>query len=420
MSNGLSLLIDNTTLHRLAFVLGGSVERLSHAELGNVLHLLECLVLSDAVVVNGFESTASHERSSAVLDWLAHSNTPELVTVSPYSYQEAQVEIAAAVAREMDDRGLLLVDGSAGDMAGITVSLGRPRGVVEIASDFWRRTSADGSSLEAVQELAHDAVGQYRTDGLFVYGVAQHGDLVERVHHALKHTQALSESEWAQAHVIFRALFNQRFAELHERAYAPPPVRAEVLRTIYSQPLAVLTGAVDAVAYTAHVDVNNTTFAEELLEYAPKPLPLLGLCFMLEADAPNVPSFSARLYAARGLAEPIRAQLGRLEELARYDPSRYLRRLRSDVEELDWRVRKQLGVAQSGLDVTFDLGVTLNPDSGAPTFGLKVSQHAAVRKVTRAFDKVTGRAGRIAVLSDGIARTLQHGTIEQAVRMVVR
>jgi hypothetical protein len=422
MKRGLSLLIDNTTLHRLEFALNGSAPRRSPAELANILHLLECLVLADNLIVNGFESAGSNEHSEAILDWLSHSHTPELVTVSPHSDEYTQMSVATAVALEMDERGLLMPDGEGtADLAAIDVTLGRPRDVVEIADSFWRAVATGKLSHDLIREQAHAAVAEHRTDGLFVYGLAQHGDLVERVNHALRHTRRLTGDEWKQTHVIFRALFNQRFAELHdERTYAPPPVRAGVLRAVYSRPLAFLSETFDVVAYDAHIDLNNTTFAEELMEYTPKPLPLLGLCYMLEADEPRIASFGRRLYAARTLAAPMRAQLSELEGLARRDPPRYFERLRAEADGIDQVARKRLGLGQStGLDLTFDAGVTVNPETGAPTFGMKLNPKAAIRRASRAIERINGHQ-RISVLSDGLSRTLTHSTVEQAVRRAVR
>jgi hypothetical protein len=274
---------------------------------------------------------------------------------------------------------------------------------------------------DLVQEKAQAAVAEHRTDGLFVYGLAQHGDLVERVSHALRHTQQLTSNQWKQAHVVFRALFNQRFAEIHQRTYAPPPVRAGVLRAVYSRPLAVFSERFDAIAYETHISLNNTTFAEDLLDYSPKPLPLLGLCFMLEADEPSIEAFAPRLYAARSLAAPMRAQLSELEELARRDPRRYIERLNAEADELDRVARKRLGLERlAGLETTFDTGVTVNPDTGAPTFGVKFNPKAVLSKASRTFERINGHDQRITVLSDGLSRTLQHSTVEQAVRRAVR
>lgn len=422
MKQGLSLLIDNTTLHRLGFALNGAEPGLSPDEMANILHVLECLVLGESLVVNGFESAGSHEHSQAILDWLSNSNTPELVVVSPHSDEATQMALATAVAREMDERGLLLADSRASaDLVAIDVTLGRPRGVLEIASGFWRDVATSKARHELVQEKAQAAVAEHRTDGLFVYGLAQHGDLVERVSHTLRHTQQLTDDRWKQAHVVFRALFNQRFAEIHQRTYAPPPVRAGVLRTVYSRPLAVLSERFDAIAYDTHISLNNTTFAEDLLDYTPKPLPLLGLCFMLEADEPNIEAFAPRLYTARSLAAPIRARLSELEELARRDPPRYIERLNAEADELDQVARKRLGLERpAGLETIFDTGVTVNPDTGAPTFGVKFNPKAALRKAGRTIERINGNNQRISVLSDGLSRTLRYGTIEQAVRRAVR
>ncbi|HEU5064141.1 MAG TPA: hypothetical protein VFT79_13475 [Solirubrobacterales bacterium] len=420
MANGLRLLIDNTTLHRLSFALEPR-PLVNHLEAANILHLIECLILAEQLTVARFESIGSQERSDRILNWLESTESRGLVQVSPLSDEARQLDLAAEVAAEMFDRGWILLPGSGyGDIDEIDVPLGRPGGVVERASEFWgQATSLDRQSL---QLRAAEEVATHRTDGLFVYGVSQHEEIVSRLNHAYENGGRPSKEQWDKMHVVFRTLFNQQLADRHEgQSYAPPPVRAKVLRTVYFRTITHLRTALNEVAFGLHTEMDNPEFAEELLQTATDPLPLLGLAYMLQANAAEGPTapFEHRLQAARELAAPMRARLARLENLAKSDSSRYLRELKAEAELLEDTTRSQLGLQRSdGLGFQLDLGVTVDPATGVPALRVGVNGKA-LSKVRERIKKGVGRK-RVSVLSDGLVETVRHKNVAEAVRHVVR
>lgn len=421
MSDGFRLLIDNTTLHRLALALDGESEPYDRMEIANVLHLVECLILAESLTVNKFESSASQERSDRILDWVEGTESRGLITASPFSDVTSQTAIASSVAAEMYERGLIGPrPDTPGDVDSIDVKLGRPVGVVEVAHGFWSGLAPDLGDLQLVRDRAAAEVEKHRTDGLFVYGLAQHDEAVSWLDHAYRRDEQPTEMRWRQLHVVFRTIFNQQLAERHEaQSYAPPPVRAAVLRTVYSRTIEHLRAALSDVAFGLHVELNNGAFAEELLQGANDPLPLLGLACMLQADAaegPNAP-FEHRLTAARELAAPLRARLGRLDELAKTDPSRYLRELRTEAAMLEEVARSHLGLESSaGLDFQVDFAVTVD-SAGTPALRLDMNGGSIAGIRDRLKKGLVRR--RVSVLSDGLVQTVRYSTVEQAVRQAI-
>jgi hypothetical protein len=422
MSDGLSLVIDNTTLHRLLFALDPSSMPFPDAETANMLHLLECLVLAGTITVNGFESADSQNHSDRVLAWLDGSESKGLIEVSARSDRDTQIEVAGSVAREMHARGLLLPRPDLGDVDGINIALGRPRDVVELATSFWNEATSHIRRPASIRERAEEMVDRYRTDALFVHGLAQHDELIADIHAAYSRGAAPSDDRWRQLHVIFRSLFNQQFSERHQAySYAPPPVRAAVLRAVYSRALERLNGAVSQVAVRLNAEVGNRALAEDLLEAASHPLPLLGLAFMLKAEAalPGAP-FSERLAYAREEAAPLRMRLRELEALLRDDAARYVRELQGEAADLERVARAQLGIAKAdGLGWDIDFGVTVDIETGSPSFDMTVSGGSPPGAVTRAMTRMSKRRRRMSVLSDGLARTVRFGSLQQAVRRAV-
>jgi hypothetical protein len=421
VGDGFRLLIDNTTLHRLSVALDVGREPLDRLEVANVLHLIECLVLAEELTVNSFESRGSQERSNRILDWLENTESRGLIGVSSLSNATNQMAIASSVAGEMYERGLIVPhEGEPGDVGEIDVKLGRPVDVVEVADAFWSELAGDLGDLSLVQARALDEVEKHRTDGLFVYGLAQHEELVSWLNHVYSRSEQPSAEHWSQLHVVFRTLFNQQLAERDQsQSYAPPPVRAAVLRTVYSQTISQLRASLSNVAFGFHIDLDNGAFAEELLQGASDPLPLLGLAYMLQADAVEgaTAPFEHRLAAARELAAPMRGRLGRLELLAKSDPSKYLRELRAEADTLENVTRSRLGLSKGGgLDFSVDLGVSLDPSTGSPALRMGLGTSASSIRA-----HVRGRLARhrVSVLSDGLVQTARYGTIDQAVRQAV-
>lgn len=421
MPDGLRLLIDNTTLHRLNFSIDPRGRMIDDLEIANILHLVECLILAEQITVARFESRESQTRSDRVLEWLENTESQGLVQVSPLSDIDSQMHVAIEVAREMFDRKLIVPsENGYGDLDEVNVQLGRPGGVVERAGEFWEEAiSLEGEELKlrAAEEVAH-----HQTDGLFIHGVSQHEEIVSRLSHAYRNGAQPSKEQWDKMHVVFRTLFNQQLADRHDgHSYAPPPVRAKVLRTVYSDTITHLRTALSGVAFGLHTEMGNSEFAEELLQSAGDPLPLLGLAYMLEADSAEGPAapFEHRLAAARELAAPMRSRLARLDALAKVDPSRHLRELKAEVELLEETTRAQLGLqGNGGLGFQIDIGVAVDPHSGAPTVRLGLTGKGLV-EIREQMKKGLGRK-RVAVLSDGLVRTVQHKNVADAVRRVVR
>jgi hypothetical protein len=417
--SGLSLLIDNTTLHRLALATNRE-STVTAAEVANFLHLVECMILAEDLTVARYESRASQERSDQILDWLEGTNNRGLVKASAFADEEHQKQVAANVAQEMFDRGLLFRTGSAhSDLDEIDVALGRPVGVVERASEFWDE-AARLKKPELIQERALEEVALHRTDGLFEYGLSRHEEVVARLVHAYENGSRPTKDDWDKMHVVFRALFNQQHADLHEaRSYAPPPVRANVLRNVYSQTIQKLRDALSEVAFGLQTEMSNTELAEELIETADKPLPLLGLAYILQATAMEGPgsSFADRLSAARELAAPMRSRLAQLEDMARTNSARYVRALLGETEMLEEATRARLGLPRSkGLSLQVDIGVSVDPSSGTPT--VKVGMPSGgIEEVRNRLRNGWGRK-RVSVLSDGLARTTEHRSLTEAINSV--
>jgi hypothetical protein len=417
------LFIDNTTLHRIGAGMPAGRMPLSDAELANVLHVIEVLVMSDHLIVNGFESTKSQERSDQILEYLAAHGHDELISVSSLSTPDAQKAIAMAVAAELDSRDLILgVGPPESEVNEIDARLGRPIGVVDVAADSMDQMAGRFEDAALAEDFAHQAVEDHRTDGLFVYGLLMHPGLREKVARAYSEASRPSTEDWLRYHVVFRSVFNQQMAERDGmRAYAPPPVRAAVLRNVYSRTLEQLRVRTSEVTLAFQEHLGNRAFAEDLLEHAPRPLPLMGLAYMLNASTQLGldDSFPNRVAHARELARPMRERLAALDELAVQEPGRYFRELQREIESFQDFARRFLSIDAQGLTVHFDAAVTVGPD-GVSAISLDVDGGFKVTHLTRALDRVNGRRQRMSVLSDGIALTGLKSTLYDAVRHALR
>jgi hypothetical protein len=218
--------------------------------------------------------------------------------------------------------------------------------------------------------------------------------------------------------IIFRALFNQQMADrIGTKTYAPPPARARELRRVWSRTLDQLRAAAGEVAIGLHNELDNAAFAEELLDDFERPLPLIGLACLLEADAasPKAPA-AERLALSRELARPLGDRIAELEDLFSESPARYLRALRNERRAFNTVARRRLGLHKlDGVGLQMDCAVTID-EHGPLVVGVKVGGSATATLETLG----PRRRRRVALLSDGIARTARYASLEEAVRRALR
>jgi hypothetical protein len=415
------LQIDNTTLHRLQKIVEFQPgQALPDPEVANILHLLECLILGQQLSVNSFEYQASQAVSDRWREWLDGTDLTGLVRTSPLSAPDMQRDIAANVAREMAERGF--IGGPLGqdhDLTNINIAVARPSGTVEVAAEFWESVILNGAAADEVKQRAAECVETYRTDGLFVYGVAQHADLIGAITRRDPAERGLTTADWNRLHVIFRTLFNQHMSDEQKGVmYAPPPGRARVLRHLF---LPFPTERLDAEAVKLLAVLANQEqhrdLEEDVIVRAREPLPLLGLAFMLAARKrrPRA-SIESTLSTARDLAEPMRKRIAQLAKLASDHSSDYRRESKAEAEAFREVVQGQLGLTEvagaTGLDIEVDGNWAIDLDEEAINTDLRVPFKLV--DVARRAGNQRRQTARVCALSDGLTQSLRYSSVKHA------
>ena len=390
---------------------------LNHSELANALHVIECIVLSERLTITPAETAAATGHSDTILEWLEGSALDGLVRVEVDA--PGQMIVAASVAREMRARNLLApLRGAPSGLDHLDLTTSLPAGVDTVTGEFWSDLGSDIARVGLVRERAESALGHNRQGALFAYGLAQHDDILDEIACTVRRGGLPDDLCWSQMNVIFRALVNQQMADrIGPKTYAPPPARAKELRVIWSRTLDHLDSAASEVAIGLHNEMGDRAFAEDLLDTMGRPLPLVGLACVLEADAasPHAPA-PERLCSARALARPLRDRFADLEELFAENPGKYLRALSGEQHALIRAARRRFGTPRlDGVGFQVDCTMTID-QNGAPVFGLKAggSVKAAIQSLA------PHRRRRVSLLSDGIARTVRYGSLEHAVRHALR
>lgn len=317
----LVLHMDNTTLHRLQYLIDPAVSLTNDPKLEtlNVLHLLEALVLADEITVSSFESGPSQEISDTVLEALiplSRADGAALVQTSIHSNWESQLEIARETAAEIYDRRFLTFNPSDDFklLEGIDVAAARPGRVVEPTARFWEMIFRNQMTSDEIRARAAGEVHLHRTDGLFLFGVADHEEFRDQVVRSYSRFGPWSEDHWNRLHVLFRAFSNQRIADrIAGAVYSPPPIRAELLNRVNSLALRRFRETLAELA----VAVSQRVAPGSLSDYVggfKVPIPVLGL-----AALPSGPKSSKKLLdkllIVRAQTSDLRNHLRRLNSL---------------------------------------------------------------------------------------------------------
>lgn len=413
------MLIDNTTLHRAAYLLGDEGGTLSSFDVANVLHLLECLILGDDLTVTAFEDDESAERSSRIRAALGDQGLGTLISDTAMSAPDEQRRVAALVTRDMQVRRLLpFAADSPTDFPDVDTVPGLPLHAGNRVPDFWATAFEGNPSDEDLIARGGEQVEEYRAGGLFIDGLVQHADLIDRLRVADANGSAPLPDEWRQMHVVFRALFNQRLAqEIGGMRYAAPPVRSGVLDAVSSVAWTTLEASARQIVLDLGERDANPDLVGDLRASSELPLPLLGLSLVLrESVKPDVPIVE-RLVAAREAAAPIRARLARVRSSGSQMSAAERRQLNAEVQAFDRVGRKALGLQTTAMRIQLSGSVVVHPDP----------PRVVIDPITPLVEATTGvgvglagwwRGRAYTVLCDGLSELAQSRSVEGALRQV--
>lgn len=287
-NTGIVLHLDNTTIHRLQFLLNKDLLSANDPDIEflNILHLLETLLLADEITIATFESNSSQEISNSVLEIIdALGNS--LSVKKEQSSLDTQLKIAEQTVTEIFDKGLLNFNPSDDSklFTKVNVAAARPLGVVEINSEFWKKIFSGKGKLShnAILEIAKAKVLDYRTDALFIYGVAKHKTFYEKILDSYSLFGVWTDEHWNKLHVMFRSYFNQNLSHDLGAIYSPPPIRAITLESAHNKIITDIKKTIEDFPNT-FLSMENRKQFDSMANGVHFPIPLIGIAAIPKTD----------------------------------------------------------------------------------------------------------------------------------------
>jgi hypothetical protein len=277
----LILHLDNTTIHRLQFLISKNLNSASNPDIEfmNVLHLLESLLLADQVTIASFESEPSQLISNSLLE-VIDSLTGSLSIKKHESTLDMQLKTARETVEEIYEQNLLSFKPAEDSklFTKIDVATARPEGVVEINYSFWEEIFNKRKTIKYsdVVEKAASRVLEYRTDALFIYGIANHPEFYNKLMASYSKFGIWSEDHWNKLHVMFRSYSNQNLSHELGSVYSPPPVRSITLENVHSKIITDIKSTIDDLP-SKFITKENKDLFESMAKGIEFPIPLIGI-----------------------------------------------------------------------------------------------------------------------------------------------
>ncbi len=277
----LILHLDNTTVHRLQFLLSKSLTTVdeSNLEFLNTLHLLESLLLADEITIATFEYEPSQIISNTLLGVL-DAFSESLIVNRIKSDFETQLEIAKETVDQLYTQNLLSFDPTKDNklFTNVSVAAGRPSDVVEINAQFWLEIflTTPKPSNEEIVDRAVAKVYRFRTDALFLFGVAHHAEFCNRLLDSYNIYQPWPDNHWNKLHVMFRSYFNQNLAKRAGAIYSPPPIRAITLENAHNKLITDIKSTIEDLPED-FLPVNSKELFNSISKGINFPIPLIGI-----------------------------------------------------------------------------------------------------------------------------------------------
>jgi len=229
--DGISLLIDNTAIHRIGHVLDQKPGAILRPVDGLVLfHFAEHIMFSSKVVISNFESLSTFDTTSQIIASLENSgfttfneDRPMLFIESftEESYDDACTKAAWRVLDELStfDAKTLKNLGKAAD------DTTRPRNIPPAPLDDWLTIKPSPDHfLSLINELRAK-----RAEGSFALMLLRCSPLRERLNSLLIKDRKDRSLQTAALNALMRVHVNEELAKKKDAVYSPAPQRARVV-----------------------------------------------------------------------------------------------------------------------------------------------------------------------------------------------
>jgi hypothetical protein len=310
--------LDNTTIHRLQFLLDKDIRSAGEPDLEflNILHLLESLLLADKITIATFESNSSQEISDhilGVIDVLSNS----LMIDKEKSSLSNQLQIAEKTVKEIFDKKLLSFNPTEDYnlFTKVNVKAARPSGVVEINSEFWTDIFNNKGSLthDAILDKAKAKVLDFRTDALFIYGIAIHKLFYEKIFESYSKYGVWDDDHWNKLHVLFRSYFNQNLSHNLGAIYSPPPIRAISLDNAHTKIITDIKTTIEDFP-NAFLSRKNKEQFDLMTKGIQFPIPLIGIAAIPKTNKKDKNQFIDNFLKVREETSELRKIIRRLNQ----------------------------------------------------------------------------------------------------------
>jgi len=311
-NNPLTFHLDHTTLHRLGFLLTESLKENENfaIEMMNTLHLLESLVLADKIVINSFEPTNAQETSNNLLSEISEMDPTLIIENINSDYFEQKQTSIDTCTKLLEDN--ILTFNPAVDkelLTNINALAGRPYGVDELISDFWKEVHNNKLPVDRILEKASHLLSENKTDGLFLYGSATHEEFRINILNSYKINGPWNDSHWNKLHVMFRSYFNLVLSSKNNSIYSPPPVRAMCIETAHSKVITNIKNQINFKSPKRFIEDEQYKVFDELSRGTKFQIPMLSLAVIPRINTKDKALFIDNLVEVRKTISDLRNRI---------------------------------------------------------------------------------------------------------------
>lgn len=336
--------LDNTAIHRLQFLLSKNLNSTpySNIEFINILHLLESLLLADKITISTFESDSSQLISNNLLEVIdALSDSLSLKKIE--SDLNNQLKIAEETVMQIFEQKLLSFNPELDSLlfAQVNVSAGRPSEVLEINSDFWKEIYAGKHKYEYILDKAKSKVLDFKTDALFIYGIAKHREFSEKILLSYATFGTWTDEHWNRLHVMFRSFFNQNLSHDLGAIYSPPPVRSIALESAHNKIKSDVISTIENLP-VSFLSKENKTELESILNGVQFPIPLIGIAAIPQTNKKDKDQFIEHFLKIREETSELRNLVRKINRF-----------------ESEYSVEQELSLLQESLEIKKEIAYTL-------------------------------------------------------------
>lgn len=230
-NEGIRLLLDNTGLHRIGYVLDQRPGAILRPIDGLALfHFAEHIMFSSSIVISNFETLSTFDTTHRIVESLENSgftalnDSQTMLSIESFteeSYDDASTKAAWRVLDELStfDEKMLKNLGTVADDAT------RPRNIPPYSLDDWLAVDPSHDQLlNLINELRAK-----RAEGAFALMLLRCPPLRERLKFLLSKGRREKTFQIAALNAIMRVHINEELAKKKEAVYSPAPQRARVV-----------------------------------------------------------------------------------------------------------------------------------------------------------------------------------------------